>query len=141
MEGTMKLVRRCTVVVAAVAAGVLYAGCGGEDSCSLSPEVRQAPTACVLAPSSRVTVNVGWCSCTATTTCEVRFGPAGVIELEPKVNSCDATCEDNAGSCPMDSVPCTFDMPDSGYEHIYVYGGLDFRSIDLTISGSNTTCS
>ena len=136
----MRLVRRGAAVVVALAAGALFAGCGGEESCSIAPDVRSAPASCTLAPSSRVTVNVGWCSCSASTTCDVQFGPAGVIEFTPKLNSCDAVCESNPTSCPMDTVPCTFDMPSDGYDHIYVYGNLDYQNIALTIGGTNTTC-
>jgi hypothetical protein len=130
---------RFGMVLGVVAAAL--AGCGSNSDCNLTPEVNRAPSSCALAPSTTVTVNVGWCSCGASTTCDVTFNSdAGVFQLEPKVSSCDASCPSNPTGCDVNTVPCTFTTPASGSYHLYVISGTTFQSVPLSIGGGNDTC-
>jgi hypothetical protein len=132
---------RFGMVLGVVAAAL--AGCGSNSDCNLTPEVRSStlPSSCELAPSSTVTVNVHWCSCGASTACDVTFDSgAGVYQLEPKVSSCDASCPPNPSSCPVDTVPCTFTTQSPGSYHLYVISGSSFVNVPLSIGGGNDTC-
>lgn len=132
---------RNAAFLAALAAGVLLApGCQQSNDCNLTPDVNHAPTSCTLAPSSTVTVNVKWCSCGASTTCDVVNAGGGVFQLEPKVNSCDASCPPNPTTCPFDSVQCVFTTPASGSYNLYVISGQTFVNVPLNIGGSDLTC-
>lgn len=131
-------IARKIAVVALVAGAVLAGGCGPAD-CNATPLLSQAPGSCTLAPSSDVTVRVRWCSCGASTVCEVTYAD-GVYQLDPKVNSCDASCPSNPTSCDYDTVPCTFTTPASGSFNLYVIDGSTFESVPLSIGGSSTLC-
>jgi hypothetical protein len=134
---------RNALLLALLAAGVLLGGgCAGND-CTLTPDLNQAPGSCTLAPDTHVTVNVRWCSCGATTVCDVIDAGGGVFQLEPKVNSCDASCPPNPTDCPWDSVPCSFTTPVStGPYHLYVIDGQTYQDVPLTVSGGGgASCS
>ena len=134
---------RNAAFLAVLAVGAFVAaGCGSNSSdCNITPDVATHPSSCTLAPSTTVTVNARWCSCSASTTCEVVNAGGGVIQLEPKVSTCDATCETNPASCNANAVPCVFTTPPAGDYNLYFISGSSFESVPLHVSGSGTTCS
>jgi hypothetical protein len=136
----MRFVGRKLAVVAALAVGALVAGCGSE-SCNITPEVRpdQAPTSCTLRADTDVTVLVGWCDCGAPATCQVTTD-GGAVVLEPRVDSCDASCPANPSGCPLDPVPCHLNLPAGNYD-LHIISGLDFLPADLSVtSGGGSSC-
>jgi hypothetical protein len=133
--------RSTLALLAAAAALALQTGCPSTSDCSVTPEVNQAPGSCSLVPDEPVTVNVRWCSCGATTTCDVRLEGGGIIQLEPVVNSCDAECPPNPDSCPADTVPCTFTIPGAGsFDKLWVIDGQNTPiEVPLTVTGAGST--
>ncbi len=136
--------RSALAVLAAAAALALATGCPSTSDCALTPEVSQAPDSCALVPDVPVTVNVRWCSCGASTTCEVRLEGGGIIQLEPVVNSCDAECPPNPTACDFDTVACHFTIPAAAsFDTIYVIDGLNTPvTVPLDVSeAGDTVCS
>jgi hypothetical protein len=133
---------RSTLAVALAAAGLALAtGCPSTSDCTLTPEVSQAPSSCTLVPDQQVTVNVRWCSCGATTTCDARLEGGGIVQLEPVVNSCDAECPPNPSSCEFDVVSCRFTIPGAAsFDTIYVINGSQTPVfVPLTVSEAGDT--
>jgi hypothetical protein len=132
---------RWAALLGVVGVGVVL-GCGPSSECNVTPNLAQAPS-CTLAPDALVTVSARWCSCNATITCdpEPDFG-SGLINLQPKVASCDATCEPNPSSCDPDVVQCRFTTPAvSGNYTMYFGTDLGTEQRSLTISaGGGTSC-
>ena len=134
---------RCNALLTLAAAlAFLAAGCGSSSDCTLTPELARAPTSCMLPPLTAVVVNVRWCNCGAATVCKVTDEGSGIFELEPQVNSCDASCPANPNNCPFDSVQCTFQSPDSGNNyHLYVISGQSYADVPMTVTGgAPSTC-
>jgi hypothetical protein len=143
-ETAMNRAIRSVTLFAALATGALLApGCGTNSDCNITPDVASHPNSCTLRPQSTVTVNARWCSCNATTTCDVVDAGGGVFQLEPKVASCDASCEPNPTSCATDSVQCVFTTPGEGDYFLYFISGSGSETVPLHVDGSsvNTTCS
>jgi hypothetical protein len=136
----MTRANRYAAVLVVLAAGlVLGVGCGTQSGCAnVTPDVNQAPTSCSLLPSTPVTVSVRWCTCGASVTCDALPESGGVIQLEPKVSSCDASCPANPTACPFDSVTCSFTSPAAGSYNLYVISGQSFQSVPLTVSDSGS---
>ena len=138
----MKLVRRSTAVVAALVVGALASGCSPE-SCALNPTLGNAPASCTLAPDREVTVAVTWCDCNAPVRCDVTFD-GDTFFIEPRVDSCDASCPDNPESCGFVPASCTFRTPALSSNNTYsvtIADGLnDTQPATFTIAGSDTSC-
>jgi hypothetical protein len=134
---------RTATFLAVLAAGVVLApGCGSNSDCNITPDIATHPGACTLPPNTTVTVNARWCSCSATTTCEVVDAGGGVFQLEPKVASCDATCQTNPTSCDSNPVQCVFTTPAPGSYFLYFISGSGSDNIQLTVaSGAASSCS
>ncbi|HYD43622.1 MAG TPA: hypothetical protein VEB43_22520 [Anaeromyxobacter sp.] len=139
----MKLVRRSTAVVAALAAGALFAsGCSSEPSCAITPPIHDYPTSCTLPSQTTVDVNIRWCNCGSRVVCDVtREGNS--YFLEPRVTACDAECPGNPESCDIDSlVTCAFTTPEPGTYFVTIADGLEVRSSTFTVvaSGGDDRC-
>jgi hypothetical protein len=139
----MTRANQSTYALIAAAGLALATGCASSSDCSVTPEVNRAPDSCSLAPDQPVTVNVRWCDCGAAATCNARLEGGGIIQLEPQVSSCDASCPINSGSCPFDTVPCTFTIPGAAsFSSLYVISGQSFVVVQLeVVSGGDTVCS
>jgi len=127
----------------AAAAALFAAGCGGTDTCSLKPDVASTPSSCDLRPSQSVSVQVRWCSCGSSTSCDVIMDSigSGIIQLEPVLSSCDTSCQSNPASCDTSAVTCTFTAPAAGDYTIYVGGASGTETVPLTVSaGGTSTC-
>ncbi len=137
----MTLVRRGAAVVVALAAAVLSTGCGSE-SCALHPTLGDAPSSCTLPAEQEVTVPVTWCDCNAPVRCDVTF-TGDTFFIEPRVDSCDASCPDNPESCGFVPASCTFRTPplseNDTYQVTISDGFNDTQAATFTISGSGTT--
>jgi hypothetical protein len=134
---------RNALLLALLAAGVaIGTGCAGS-GCTLTPDVGHAPSSCALAPDTSVTVSVLWCTCSATTVCNVTDEGGGAFQLEPMVNaSCDGSCEPNPASCPTDNVQCNFTTPGAGTYHLYIISGQGSVDVPMYVSdGGGASCS
>lgn len=128
---------RNAALIAVLAAGAFLApGCGSNSDCNVTPDVASHPNTCTLAPNTTVTVSARWCSCSASTTCDVVDAGGGVFQLEPKVSSCDASCESNPASCSSDRVDCVFNTPGEGDYFLYFISGSGSENVPLHVSGS-----
>jgi len=138
----MTRARHCTAVLILAAVAYLGTGCGSSNDCTITPDLASIPGPCTLPPQTTVTVNVQWCNCGAATVCKVTDEGQGVFQLEPQVNSCDASCPANPTGCPSDFVPCIFQSPNVGNDyHLYLISGESFQSVPMTIaSGVSSTC-
>ena len=134
---------RCNALLTLAAAlAFLAAGCGSSSDCTLTPDLATTPAPCTLPPQTSVVVKVQWCNCGAVTVCKVtNESSSGIFQLEPQVNSCDASCPINPTGCAGESVACTFQSPDVGSYHLYVISGQGFEDVSMTVmDGANSTC-
>ncbi|HET6413575.1 MAG TPA: hypothetical protein VFG53_16060 [Anaeromyxobacter sp.] len=139
MTGT----RHCTAVLVLAALAYLGTGCGSNNDCTITPDLATPnPQTCTLPPQMTVTVNVRWCNCGAATVCKVTDEGQGIFQLEPQVNSCDASCPANPAGCPSDFVQCIFQSPNvAGDYQLYLISGESFKSVPMTIvSGVSSSC-
>jgi hypothetical protein len=139
----MTRANRNVALAVLLAAGTLAGvGCGAQNSCSnVTPDVNQAPTACSFAPSQQVSVNVRWCSCNSSVTCDVAYD-SGTYVLDPKISSCDASCPSNPSDCPFDVVSCTLTTQALGSINDYnilIHGASGDASATMTVSDSGST--
>jgi len=139
----IRAIRNVAFFVVLAAGALLASGCGSSSDCNLTPDVSTHPSSCTFAPATTVTVSARWCSCGSSVTCDVVNAGGGVFQLEPKVNSCDASCPPNPTDCPTDAVQCVFTTPGEGSYNLYFISGSSFESVPMTVDNSSglTTCS
>lgn len=128
-------------IVVAVVVGMGVVGCGSESDCTLTPPLRDAPDSCAAQPGTTLPVTVNWCTCGDTAIrCDVRNEGGGVIQLEPVVTSCDASCPSVGTDCPALGVTCQVQIPAADVpNHLYIFGAdnaAGFKDVPLSI-GSN----
>ncbi len=135
---------RTATIFALLAGGLVLApGCGSNSNdCNTLPELASAPNSCSFPANSTVTVQVRWCNCNSTITCDVTDEGSGVFQAEPKVSACDATCDTSGASCAKDTVDCVFRTPASGTGFsLVVRGASTDDTVPFTIAGGSATCS
>ncbi len=135
------------VVVLGVIASAAGVGCGTNQDCSVTPPLAQAPASCSATASSTLSMTVHWCDCNAGAIgCKVTPEQGGVIQVEPVLQACDASCPSNPTSCGAANSGCSVPVPSAtGSYHIYVFGAqnaLGYEDVPLTVgAGGSGTCS
>lgn len=139
----MTVARKLAILVAASAFAV---GCGSNNDCTLTPPLSHAPSSCSAKPGTTLDVSVNWCTCNSDVVCEVQDVGGGVIQLEPKVQSCDASCPATSADCPAAAIHCSVPVPSaSATYNLYVFGATNadgFQNVNLQVSGGGSnSCS
>jgi len=127
-----------------LAGALLAAGCGSNTDCTVTPPLERAPASCSAQPGTTLNVAVNWCTCGATEiACDVRDEGGGVIQLEPVITACDASCPSVSTDCPARSVTCQVSVPSTDVpDHLYIFGAQNPEGfVDVPLSVGSNGCS
>ena len=136
------------LLLAAIAAAVVLAACGGTSCPTESPKISSLPPSCVLNAGAQVSVGIHVCpTCNQTSaSCSVvdKSATDQIIQLDPSVEACTSN-----SSCPIScdtaALQCTFTAPaTAGTYMIAVFnpetGQLDQVPLTVVASGGSTSC-